>query len=127
MIIIKSMIFDSVIYILRLEGGKYYVGKTGNAYRRFNDHFKGRGARWTKLHKPIEVLDIIENKSLFTEDNVTKQLMINYGIDNVRGGVYVKPKLAKCDIRNLHKELWAIQNLCFLCGGKHFMNRCRQK
>jgi predicted GIY-YIG superfamily endonuclease len=121
------MIFDSVIYILRLEGGKYYVGKSSNAPRRFNDHFKGRGARWTKLNKPIQVEDIIENKTLFTEDNVTKQLMLKYGIDNVRGGVYARPKLSECDIHCLKKELWALQNLCFLCGGKHFMNRCHQK
>lgn len=121
------MIFDSVVYILRLEGGKYYVGKTGNAYRRFNDHFKGRGASWTKLNKPIQVENIIENKNLFTEDNVTKQLMLLYGIDNVRGGVYARPKLSDNDIQSLKKELWAVQNLCFLCGGKHFMNRCNQQ
>ena len=61
------MLVDKVIYILSLEKGKYYVGKTGNIPRRLNDHFKGRGGAWTKMFKPIKVVDILENQSLFTE------------------------------------------------------------
>jgi excinuclease UvrABC nuclease subunit len=120
------MLYDKVIYILSLEQGKFYVGKTGNVPRRLNDHFKGRGAAWTKMFKPIKVMDILENQSLFTEDNITKQLMDKYGIGEVRGGSYCQIKLSKCDLYCLQKELWGMKGLCFLCGKNHFVNhRCR--
>jgi excinuclease UvrABC nuclease subunit len=121
------MIFNNAIYILSLEGGNYYVGKSGNIPRRIQDHFKGRGAAWTKLFKPVEVLDIVENKSLFTEDMITKQLMFTYGIPYVRGGSYCQVKLSECDLYCLNKELWGMRNLCFLCGGNHFVYRCKKK
>ena len=121
------MIFNNAIYILSLEGGNYYVGKSGNIPRRIQDHFKGRGAAWTKLYKPVEVLDIVENKSLFTEDMITKQLMLIYGIPYVRGGSYCQIKLSECDLYCLNKELWGTRNLCFLCGGNHFVYRCKKK
>ena len=121
------MIFNNAIYILSLEGGNYYVGKSGNIPRRIQDHFKGRGAAWTKRFKPIEVLDIVENKTLFTEDMITKQLMLIYGIPFVRGGSYCQIKLSDCDLYCLNKELWGTMNLCFLCGGNHFVYRCKKK
>ena len=121
------MIFEKAIYILSLRGNKYYVGKSGNIPKRIGDHFKGRGSYWTRKFKPIEVLDIVENKSLFTEDNVTKELMYKYGIDNVRGGSYSQIKLSECDLYCLKKELWGVKDLCFLCGENHFINKCPKK
>ena len=121
------MIFDKVIYVLSLEGGNYYVGKSGNIPKRLHDHFRGQGSAWTKIFKPIEVMDILENKSLFMEDIVTKQLMYEYGIPYVRGGSYSQIKLSECDLYCLNKELWGMKDLCFLCGGNHFVKQCQIK
>ena len=34
-----------VLYVLSLEGGHYYVGKTKNMQRRFAEHMEGGGAQ----------------------------------------------------------------------------------
>lgn len=44
------------IYVLRLLSGKYYVGKTNNPSRRFDEHVEGEGSKWTALFKPMEVI-----------------------------------------------------------------------
>lgn len=121
------MFYDSVIYILRLESHKFYVGTSSNLPRRLKDHFSGRGSTWTKKYKPVEVVDILEKKSLFTEDNVTKELMFKYGISEVRGGTYCQTKLSESDITTLNKEYRGVNNLCFLCGGSHLIYKCRRR
>jgi hypothetical protein len=120
------MIYDSVIYILRLEKNKYYVGTSGNLVKRLKDHFSGRGSAWTKKYKPLEVVDIIENRDMFTEDNTTKTFMFRYGIDDVRGGSYCRVKLSPCDVETIQKEYRGVNNLCFKCGGSHLTYYCKK-
>jgi predicted GIY-YIG superfamily endonuclease len=74
------------IYVLQLEGGKYYVGKTQNLDRRYAEHQAGE-CMWTKLYKPVCVMSTVLGDA-FDEDKITKQLMAKHGIDNVRGGSY---------------------------------------
>ena len=49
------------VYILKLENGKYYVGKTNNPEYRLNNHFNENGSAWTKKYKPIKILKLIPN------------------------------------------------------------------
>ena len=51
----KSMVRKTNLYILRLINGKYYVGISQNPQKRIKDHFAGRGAGWTRTHKPVGV------------------------------------------------------------------------
>jgi len=44
------------IYILQLEKGKYYIGKTNNPQFRLETHFNSNGSEWTKIYKPLKVL-----------------------------------------------------------------------
>ena len=37
------------IYILKLQQGKYYVGKTDNLEKRKQQHINGTACSWTKL------------------------------------------------------------------------------
>ena len=46
------------IYILQLEKGKYYIGKINNLQFRLESHFNSNGAEWTKLYKPVRVLEL---------------------------------------------------------------------
>lgn len=112
------------IYVLRLINSKYYVGKSINIEKRFQVHLSGAGSFWTKIHKPIEIEKIILNASPYDEDRYTKEYMGIYGIDNVRGGSYVTKELDKNQIALLQKEIWGAQNLCFKCGGNHFVKDC---
>ena len=44
-----------LIYILKLENSKYYIGKTTNIDSRLSAHMLGNGSEWTKLHKLIKI------------------------------------------------------------------------
>ena len=50
------------IYILKLQAGKYYVGKTTNPSFRLDKHFNGDGSAWTKKYAPIKLLELIPDK-----------------------------------------------------------------
>ncbi len=54
---------ESKGYVLLLENDKYYVGITSNYKQRMENHFNGRGSEWTKLHKPIRVIETFEGSS----------------------------------------------------------------
>lgn len=82
------------LYALRLENGKYYVGRTtkDNPYDRIMEHGTRLGARWTKKYRPIEVLEIRDTGIMSEkevdgfEQNLTWAYMKLYGYKNVRGG-----------------------------------------
>jgi predicted GIY-YIG superfamily endonuclease len=42
-------------YILLCEDGTYYTGWTNDLKKRFHDHVYGKGAKYTKSHKPVKV------------------------------------------------------------------------
>lgn len=75
------------VYVLELENNNYYIGYSSNIPKRINKHFRGKGSMFTKLHKPIKVLEIIDG-NLFTELQVTLRYVFIKGIDNVRGSIY---------------------------------------
>ena len=96
------------IYILRLEDGCYYVGETNNIERRYKQHCEGKhSAKWTSLHKPIEIIFTTEVKNDTDENNYTRLYMkkIKSGINKVRGGNYTMPVLKKRIYRGLKKRL----------------------
>lgn len=44
------------VYILLCEDNSFYTGSTNNLEKRFLDHKAGKGGRYTRSHKPIEVI-----------------------------------------------------------------------
>jgi len=116
------------IYVLRLEGGRYYVGKTDDIVKRYQQHLNGNGSAWTKKYKPISLEKTIENVSSFEEDKITKEYMSKYGIDKVRGGSYVEVELSEFHMDALKMEIWAAKDLCKKCGrAGHFEKDCYAK
>ena len=114
------------IYILKLQHGKYYVGKTDNLERRKQEHINGSACSWTKKHPLISIEQIIPNASNFDEDKYTKEYMDKFGIDNVRGGTYVTEELDEVQYYTLQKEIWGAKNLCTQCGRSgHFVKYCK--
>jgi predicted GIY-YIG superfamily endonuclease len=115
------------IYILKLQGGKYYVGKTDDIYSRYQQHLDGKGSYWTRKYKPLSVEKVIENASPFDEDKYVKEYMAKYGIDKVRGGCYVTETLDDIQEHTLQTEIWAAQDRCTNCGKKgHFVKNCKE-
>jgi len=113
------------IYILKLKEGKYYIGKTKNIEKRWNEHLSGEGSGWTKKYKPTFLMKIIVSTSYFDEDKYVKEYMAKYGIENVRGGTYSNIVLDDNSILVLEKEIRHSKNLCIRCGrDTHFIKDC---
>lgn len=83
---------DIYLYVLSLEGNRYYVGLTTDIDRRVEQHFSAIGAEWTKRHKPLRLMHCINTgtrdgrQAEGLEDEATIALMMAHGIENVRGG-----------------------------------------
>ncbi len=91
---------SKILYILKLEQDKYYVGITDNFEKRLNEHKNGTGSVWTKLYKYINTF---ENKEVsnelaeYEETKLTCKLMLDFGVNNVRGAQF-------CQIEPFFKE-----------------------
>jgi putative endonuclease len=46
------------VYVLLCEDGSYYTGHTTDVERRFEQHSKGLGGRYTKIHRPVRIVYI---------------------------------------------------------------------
>jgi len=115
------------IYTIQLEKGKYYIGKTNNPQFRLESHFNSNGSEWTKIYKPLRVIEVKPNCDDYDEDKITRQYMDKYGINNVRGGSFVSVKLDKSTIDTLKKMSNGINNRCFVCGKSgHFAKYCQE-
>jgi predicted GIY-YIG superfamily endonuclease len=121
----------TVIYVLELADGNYYVGRSSNVAERMIQHCNGEGSAWTQKYKPKKVLETREELSAFDENNITKEYMQKYGIDHVRGGSYCQVKLENNTISLLNQELWAAESdgfYCYRCGrAGHSKEQCYAK
>jgi len=93
------------IYVLECENGNVYVGKTSKGEKRLKQHINGRGAEWTKMHKPKKVMQYYTNADDSDERKVTDQMIKKYGARKVRGAGLTKRKMTKGEIDNLNKKV----------------------
>ena len=96
------------LYLLELTGDKYYVGQTDDPEFRFNEHMSGKGAKWTRLHKPLHILltrtitvDTPVAAMLY-ENWMTLHYMERFGWENVRGGDFLVVESFKLHERIAH-------------------------
>ncbi len=55
---------NAYVYILRCSDDSLYTGWTTNLERRLSEHNAGRGGRYTRMHRPVEMV--------FTEEHTTR-------------------------------------------------------
>lgn len=86
--------YEITIYVLKLENGYFYVGKTRNFEVRYKQHANLKGAEWTKLHKVVGELKVFcfkvstQREEDQMENEVTLSMMRFRGWQKVRGGDY---------------------------------------
>tara|TARA_B100001093_G_C26821451_1_gene1012064 strand:+ start:1690 stop:2373 length:684 start_codon:yes stop_codon:yes gene_type:complete len=113
------------IYALKLENGKYYVGRSYNVPKRLNQHYDGEGSVWTKKHKPIRLNEVFLNKTKFDEDKYTLMYMSIYGIENVRGGSFCSIELGGADKYIIKRMICNATDKCVKCEQfGHFFTEC---
>lgn len=121
------------LYTIELENGKFYVGTTEQPSTRLNQHRSGKGAEWTRLHKPIrfstkyplQKLACSGEEARLQEDAHVKKLMLAEGMDVVRGGSYARTILTRNEVACLCKELFHASNGCLRCGRQnHWASAC---
>ena len=113
------------LYVLELTNKKYYVGKTTDVMRRYEEHKSGKGSAWTSKYKPIKMLLCKPLESVHDENNTTKDLMKKYGIEHVRGGVYTQMVLPADVVSVLQREFLGTDDKCYKCNlAGHFGGHC---
>jgi predicted GIY-YIG superfamily endonuclease len=113
------------IYVLQCEKGKYYVGKTTDVMRRYEEHQSGKGSAWTNKYKPLKMLECKAMLSAHDENNMTKDLMKKHGIEHVRGGSYAQVTLPDDVISVLKREFQGNVDICYKCNlAGHFATKC---
>ena len=80
------------VYTLRLEEGSFYIGFTRSLEHLIAQHFLGRGADWTRIYRPLEVVAVVQGDEEL-EQAQTIALMCRVGWRKVRGGRYTSPAL----------------------------------
>ena len=51
------------VYILLCKDGSYYTGHAKNVKHRIEQHKKGQGARYTRMHEPAKIVYVEEFNS----------------------------------------------------------------
>lgn len=113
------------LYVLELTNKKYYVGKTTDVMRRYEEHKSGQGSAWTSKYKPLKLLECKPLQSIHDENNITKDYMKKYGVEHVRGGIYTQIVLPPDVLSVLQREFQGTDDKCYNCNlAGHFTSQC---
>lgn len=119
-----KIMFD--VYVLTLEQGKYYVGKSNNVQKRYREHLTGyKSSYWTRKYKPTGIERVYSDCDPLDEDKITVEYMMLHGINNVRGGPFVSIKLSQETKDHIQQRIRMATDLCVKCGSSsHFVMEC---
>jgi hypothetical protein len=96
------------IYLLKLENFKYFLLAYKEPITNIFKFFLESVIKYDylKLNNPVEILDKYVETHHFDLDIIVKKKMLEFGIDNVRGGSYSSTNLDKHQISFLKKEIF---------------------
>ncbi|MEA3199959.1 MAG: catalytic domain [Thermoplasmata archaeon] len=81
-------------YILRLRGGRRYVGFSSRPKSRIRSHFRGKGASFTKRWRPAGVISVFRHKTKSkakrAERSAYRSTSRRFGRSRVRGAGHTR-------------------------------------
>lgn len=93
----EPILVHPCVYVLSLEDDCWYVGITFNLNVRLGQHWTGCGAKWTRIHKPVSVVEVIYPATRAMENQVTLRYIELHGKDKVKGGSWCRVADAPSD------------------------------
>ena len=119
------------VYVILCERGFRYVGKVmpsqdaaASIQRRFVEHCTRRGAAWTSLHRPVQLVQRLLPDAATERDETLAQMRL-WGIERVRGAGWCQLHLSPEHVAEIHRGWVENFDLCRLCGSpNHMMGRC---
>jgi len=124
------------VYVLKLRGGKWYVGYTERGITRVLEHLENKGkfkaAKWTQKHRPVSWQKAVANLTTddhteADEDRITLALMAEHEIHNVRGGKWCMVNMKPHTVKELEGRIGKPKSgvKCGRCGRTgHNRTRC---
>jgi len=123
--------YNSGVYVLKLGGGNFYVGKSDDIKSRISQHENGSGASWTKMHSIVRQVDPITpelDDFESWERAETLELAHIHGIEKVRGHAWTQISLTESKKREFIQNIRERKDLCRKCGSPdHMISSCRKR
>lgn len=101
-------------FLIELEHGKFYAGSSSDPVKTLEECREGLGVAWTQIHRPVRMREIVQVAKAEELDGYVRQWMLQYGVENVRGGSWYSPRLTDKDRQVLCGELTQ-QRGCMVC------------
>lgn len=102
------------IYLLELEHNKFYAGASSDPVKAFEECREGLGPAWTQIHRPVRIREVMGVARADRLDQHVRSWMLQYGVENVRGGSWSDVRLTDKDRQVLCGELTR-QRGCVVC------------
>jgi hypothetical protein len=120
------------IYVLELEDGYIYVGKSKNIEYRIRQHMNKCGAVFTTIHAPTGKIlhreGTLEGDGDGPERDETLRQMHKHGAHNVRGWKYCNRRISSTELLEIESNIREMLDLCRRCGRPgHFASKCSFK
>ena len=129
--LVADLWFELRVYVLKLEGGRLYVGIThkSDLVRRLSEHFTNPQCWYTKKYRAKSVVMCWPAAHRGVEAYVFQAMLSRLDKCNIANhiGGWIQPytKLTPLQGMVFEEQRRSVREDCFRCGGGHMVSKCR--
>ena len=121
--------YEYRVYVLECEASCLYVGIETRAKLagRLRQHFAGRGAHFTKVHKPRSILMVWPATCTAVESYVYHALLAAQPagrVEKLGGWTQTSTRVSPLAALQFEQARRSMRGSCFNCGGPHYASSC---